>query len=425
MAKQPVTMPSSKHIDSDKKMFKKLEKIYSNYKSGFSSSTQLHRTTKIPISVIRRFLRTQRTATLHRPARRTYKRRMYNIQSGLFSQMGIDLIVLPKLAKFNDNCPYILVLIDVLSKYAYGRCIQFKNIQSVLSAIIEILDDEIHPGKVQVIHGDKEGSFISGKLKNKLKQKYNIKVIHSDNDDIKCSIVERFIRTFKSIIFKFITSTGQRRYIDNLQDLLENYNNRFHSTIQMSPSSVNASNTELAWANMTLHNMKKQKTNAIKPTFKKKARNWLYKRPESKFKIGDYVRISFVKGLFSKSYTQNWSEQVYKICKVTDHGLLYTYDLIDPYMVESEPLKGQFYAYELQHVTKPDIFQIQDVIDLKCIGPKIYALTKWLGYPSNFNSYRELSADDVKGLSITHKKLVKKLKSSNKSNCSKKVINML
>ena len=37
---------------------------------------------------------------------------------------------------------------------------------------------------------------------------------------------------------------------------------------------------------------------------------------DSKFKIGDVVRISKYKNIFAKGYTPNWSEEVFVIKKV-------------------------------------------------------------------------------------------------------------
>ncbi|RWS22697.1 hypothetical protein B4U80_06807, partial [Leptotrombidium deliense] len=56
------------------------------------------------------------------------------------------------------------------------------------------------------------------------------------NEDFKCSIIERFHRTLKSKMFKFFTAFNTRRYIDVLQEIVQSYNNSYHSSIKMAPN---------------------------------------------------------------------------------------------------------------------------------------------------------------------------------------------
>ena len=49
---------------------------------------------------------------------------------------------------------------------------------------------------------------------------------------------ERFIRTLKTKIHKYITSASKNVYIDKLDDILNKYNNTYHSTIKMKPIDV-------------------------------------------------------------------------------------------------------------------------------------------------------------------------------------------
>ena len=43
-----------------------------------------------------------------------------------------------------------------------------------------------------------------------------------------------------------------------------------------------------------------------------------FNKKDPKFKIGDHVRISKYKNIFSKGYTSNWSEEIFIINKVKD-----------------------------------------------------------------------------------------------------------
>ena len=51
-------------------------------------------------------------------------------------------------------------------------------------------------------------------------------------------VPERFIRTLKNKIYKYMTSISKRVYIDKLRGIINKYNNTYHSTIKMKPLDV-------------------------------------------------------------------------------------------------------------------------------------------------------------------------------------------
>ena len=61
---------------------------------------------------------------------------------------------------------------------------------------------------------------------------YNIKIF-STNSDKKAQIVERFNRTLKMRMGKLFDAQNNFRYIDKLQDSVNNYNNTIHNIIKM------------------------------------------------------------------------------------------------------------------------------------------------------------------------------------------------
>ena len=79
-------------------------------------------------------------------------------------------------------------------------------------------------------------------------------------------------------------------YIDKLDDIADEYNNTYHTTIKMKPIDVK-DNTYI---------------NADKEI----------KNKDPKFKVGDHVRISKYKNSFAKGYMPNLSEEVFVIKKV-------------------------------------------------------------------------------------------------------------
>ena len=63
-------------------------------------------------------------------------------------------------------------------------------------------------------------------------------VMYSTNNEGKSVVAERFIRTLKSKIYKYMTSVSKNVYIDKLDDMVDEYNNTYHTTIKMKPIDV-------------------------------------------------------------------------------------------------------------------------------------------------------------------------------------------
>ena len=55
---------------------------------------------------------------------------------------------------------------------------------------------------------------------------------------MKICIAERFIRTLKNEIYKYMTSLSKNVYIDRLDDIVKEYNNTYHKSIKMKPVDV-------------------------------------------------------------------------------------------------------------------------------------------------------------------------------------------
>ena len=90
--------------------------------------------------------------------------------------------------------------------------------------------------------------------------------MYSMHNEGKSVVAERFIRTLKTKIYKYMTSVWKNVYIDKLDDIVNEYNNTYHRTIKMKP--VDAKN------NTYIDSSKKVNDE------------------DPKFKVGDHVRIS-------------------------------------------------------------------------------------------------------------------------------------
>ena len=147
-------------------------------------------------------------------------------------------------------------------------------------------------------------------------------------------------------------SISKNVYIDKLDDIVDEYNNRYHRSIKMKPIDIK-DNTYI--------------------DFKKEVNN---KNP--KFKVGDHVRISKYKNIFAKGYVQNWSEEIFIIKKIKN-TVSWTYVVN---VLNGEKIIGTFYENELQKTDKKE-FRIEKV--LKKNGDKLDV--KWKGYDNSFNNW--------------------------------------
>ena len=62
--------------------------------------------------------------------------------------------------------------------------------------------------------------------------------MYSTHNEGKSAVAERFIRTLKNKIYEYMTSVSKNVYIDKLDDIVNKYNNTYHSTIKMKPVDI-------------------------------------------------------------------------------------------------------------------------------------------------------------------------------------------
>ena len=59
--------------------------------------------------------------------------------------------------------------------------------------------------------------------------------IYSAHNGGKSVITERFVKILKNKIYKYVTSISKNVYIDKLNDIFDEYNNTYHTTIKTKP----------------------------------------------------------------------------------------------------------------------------------------------------------------------------------------------
>ena len=197
---------------------------------------------------------------LHKPIIRNFKK--ITVSSEFKDNIwGADLADMQLISKVNKGFRFLLCVIDIFSKYVWVVRLKDEKGVSIVDAFQKILAKwRRKPNKIWV---DKGSEFYNNSFTKWLKDDTEMYSIHNEGKSV---VAERFIRTLKTKIYKYMTSISKNVYIDKLDDIVDEYNNTYHRTIKMKPVDVK-DNTYI--------------------DFKKESND---KNP--KFKVGDHVRIS-------------------------------------------------------------------------------------------------------------------------------------
>ena len=293
---------------------------------------------------------------LHKPITRKFRKRRV-ICDGIDEIWAADLVEMQKYSKWNKGIKYLLMVIDVFSKYGWSKPLKVKKTESVSSAFDLLFKKSKR--KPEMLWTDRGSEFISKHFKEFLK-KNKIKLYHTENEE-KSSIVERWNKTMKNRMWRMFSANNNTVYWDKLDKLVDDYNNTYHSSIEMTPTEAS----------------KKENENKV---FANLYGDLIYLKPKKpKSSIGDKVRISkYKRRVFDKGYTPNWTEEVFVVDKVMLTKPV-TYKIID---LLGEEIEGSFYEKELQKA-KQQTFRIEKVI--RRDNKKKKALVKWKGYSDKFN----------------------------------------
>lgn len=328
------------------------------------------------IAYIRQWLNNQDAYSLQKPRRYKFKTASVRV-TAIGEQLDIDLLSMANLASENDGVRFLLCAIDILSRKVWVRTLKNKSAKEVLNAMKDILKD-IAPMKILKIRADK-GSEFSNQWFKKYMKDINI-YFFTTNNPPKSNFVERFQRTLKEKVYRFMRHNRTYRYLEHLQDIVASYNATPHRGLNgLAPDEVNENNEADVWAKMYL---KKSQKPIAKPVFH--------------FKLNDLVRISITRQPFQRAYQEQYTTEVFKVVeRILKQGIP-MYKLID---LKGDSVKGLFYTAELQKVNKDEnsLWFIERILKRRKRKKKLQYFVEWQGFPFAFNSW--IDADDVKDLS--------------------------
>ena len=293
---------------------------------------------------------------LHKPIKRNFTRRRVLVNH-VDEVWCSDLVEMQQFSKWNKGYRYLLMVLDVFSKYGWIIPLKDKKGETVSEALKTLFKEGRIPRYLWV---DKGKEYYNKHVKELL-EKNNIQMYSTENEE-KSSVCERWNRTIKTKMWKQFTVQGNTQYLGVLPKILKHYNNTKHNSTKMTPIEASKKKNEgIVYFNLY--------------------GNMEISKQKPKFEIGDKVRISkYKRKVFDKGCTPNWTEEVFTIDKI-QYTNPTTYKLKD---LNNEEIQGSFYEPELLRA-KQDVFRIDKVIrrDYK----KKRALVKWKGYNDNFNSW--------------------------------------
>ena len=337
---------------------------------AFGGKARLHK--RFSRNQVDEWLPTQLAYSLHKPIRKSFPTRAYRV-AGIDDTWQMDMLEMIPYAKVNKGYKYILVCIDVFSRFVRALPCKTKIGDEVATTMLKMIKTA-QPKRLQT---DRGKEFYNTQVRTRVLEKYGIH-LYTVNSQFKAAIVERFNRTLREKLNRYFTHTGRKVWHDVLSQFVDAYNKSKHRGIfGMRPIDVTSETESQLWS---LKNTKS--LSAINEKTKK----------EKPLNLLDYVRISLIsmtRLLFNRNFDQNWSDEVFRIVGVD------TKSYPTMYIIEDENgnvVDGKFYKAELQLINvKPEMYRIEKVLRTKGKGAYKQYFVKWHGYSKEHNSWIKAS----------------------------------
>ncbi|KAL3105900.1 hypothetical protein niasHT_028344 [Heterodera trifolii] len=321
-------------IIMDLKKLRLLEFLYKDLSSpvAFTSVEPLLREArktqpKINRIDVQNYLASQRTYTLHRQAKRRY-RRLPTLAPGLHTEWQADLAIFDRLAKQNSGYKYLLVCIDTLSRQVFVEPVKTKTSTNMIIAFGRIFKRSKYiPWKVLTDQGKE---FTARAVQHFFRAKDIEHFCMLTSPQFHAGMAERANRSIKERVYRYFTERNTYKWIDVVQDIVRAINHSPNSTIGMCPADVNFKNAEAL--RQKLHNA---------------AENVGRRQP--RYRVGDRVRIEKYKHVFQKGYLPRFTNELFTVTEVHTERSPVVYRLRDDHNeIISGTVEQQFVQIEWQ-----------------------------------------------------------------------------
>ena len=292
-----------------------IAKYYYDETTGYQSAPKLYAKLKddghkITLKDIKEYLAKQEVNQIFKQVK---KPKEYNTIKSIAPRNNYQMDILVYDRYEYNKYKYILILIDVYSRYVIAKAMTNRKMQTIMANVKDMFKELGEPKNLNC-----DNEFNTHEFNNYLKSRSIIAWYSDVNESNKNSIVERFNRTIAMMIAKYREATGKHDWNNVLPKLIRNYNNTIHSTTKEKPVNLFEGKTSTKQKHKTL---------------------------TSSLKQGDKVRKQVKKQTFDKGDVIKFSKEIYTIVEVNKNR----FTIMNS---KGETLKTTYKEYDLLKVTE-------------------------------------------------------------------------
>jgi hypothetical protein len=331
-----------------------------------------HRDRGLSLEQVRNILETLPSYSMQVASRVRFPRRhIKRISVGY--ELECDLADLPRTP---SGFRYILIAIDCFSQMLYTRALPNKDAVTVTAAFKDIIDNNETLSQLCAVSSDFGGEFVNRHFKLMLKQKHISQyVLRSPSH---ASLAEHMVRVVKRRILTLIKAKFMNQWDTILSSVTNSINNSFNSVLSTSPIEANK------WTN------EPQVRKAIERNLRRRDRelNKKYSRiKEREFQVGQAVMPDYKRGgiIWKESDIQRAEIFTIRARNTDEHPYLYYLSNL-----QNKPVKGAFYAFEMQPAlslkdSEGQLFAVEKILDRKTDkdGTRLVKV-KWANYGNKY-----------------------------------------
>jgi len=367
-----------------------LTKIYYDpaHPAAYAGVDKLYRTVKkegkfvLGRQKIRNWLLKQEDYAVHKEERKFKRRRV--VAPFVDYQWDVDTADMSAYVKENDAMKYFLLVIDLMSKYVWTVPLRTKTGKEMVDAFKRIFAQGRQPTRIR---SDKGSEFANKDVKKYLKDQ-GVGYFVTQNL-VKASFAERAIKTVKSRLAHYMSHKETRHWVDVLSKITDSYNDTYHRTIKRAPAKVKASDSVALWKLIYQPKPRVKVEKTKKPP--RSTRKF-------RFKVGDLVRISFLRRPFQRQYDERWSRELFVVTERFMVEGIPQYKLKD---YGGDVITGTFYQNQMNRAYEQEVYKVEKVIRSRGKAGRKDYLVRWKGWGPKYDSW--IKEDDLKSINSGNK----------------------
>lgn len=320
---------------------------------------------------VRRALYSSDPYTRHRE----YKRPRYYNPYYVYRQrrqVQADLIDVRELAAHNGGVKYLLLLIDIFSRYVWVLPLQTKSAPATRDALATWLQS-LGRRTPEILATDSGTEFKNAPVRALLRQHGVQQQFKSGTS--KAAYAERANKSVQVLIHKYLAHRQRLKYVNALPSLVDTYNKRAHRSLDgVSPHEADKPRSQ-QWIRGILQRRHTERASKA--------------RKKARLAVGDSVRVKILAKAVSadsRAYKPQFKGEYFVVTEVRTNMMVPMYRIRS--QDTGEDISDSFYAEELQKVDG-DVFKVERVLAERGEGPDRELLIKWMFFGPQHNSWEK------------------------------------